>query len=172
MSKTVDRLLVLGLDGATWSVLDPMRSRGLMPNLDALLSGAAHGTLRSIIPAGHDGRVDDDDDRLRTRPARCLRPPVLRRRRRPNEGQSLGPDPRAHGLAPALRGRAIDRFAQSARAIPPDQGERDRRLGHGCAAPASGLVGRPRVCVPACPRRRPTTAWVTSGSGHRNLSKS
>ena len=50
MSKTVDRLLVLGLDGATWSVLDPMRSRGLMPNLDALLSGAAHGTLRSIIP--------------------------------------------------------------------------------------------------------------------------
>ena len=38
MSKTVDRLLVLGLDGATWSVLDPMRSRGLMPNLDALLA--------------------------------------------------------------------------------------------------------------------------------------
>ncbi len=50
MSKTVDRLLVLGLDGATWSVLDPMRHRGLMPNLEALLSGAAHGTLRSIIP--------------------------------------------------------------------------------------------------------------------------
>lgn len=50
MSKLVDRLLVLGLDGATWSVLDPMRHRGLMPNLDALLSGAAHGTLRSIIP--------------------------------------------------------------------------------------------------------------------------
>jgi predicted AlkP superfamily phosphohydrolase/phosphomutase len=50
MSKMVDRLLVLGLDGATWSVLDPMRRRGLMPNLEALLSGAAHGTLRSIIP--------------------------------------------------------------------------------------------------------------------------
>jgi len=50
MSKLVDRLLVLGLDGATWRVLDPMRHRGLMPNLDALLSGAAHGTLRSIIP--------------------------------------------------------------------------------------------------------------------------
>ncbi len=50
MSKSVDRLLVLGLDGATWSVLDPMRSRGLMPNLDALLSDAAHGTLRSIVP--------------------------------------------------------------------------------------------------------------------------
>jgi len=50
MSKTVDRLVVLGLDGATWSVLDPMRARGLMPNLDAFLSDAASGTLRSIIP--------------------------------------------------------------------------------------------------------------------------
>ncbi len=50
MPKNVDRVLVLGLDGATWSVLDPMRERGLMPNLDALLSGAASGTLRSIVP--------------------------------------------------------------------------------------------------------------------------
>jgi predicted AlkP superfamily phosphohydrolase/phosphomutase len=50
MSKTFDRLLILGLDGATWTVLDPMRRRGLMPNLDALLARAAHGTLRSIVP--------------------------------------------------------------------------------------------------------------------------
>jgi len=42
--------MVLGLDGATWTVLDPMRKRGLMPNLDALLAKAAYGTLRSIIP--------------------------------------------------------------------------------------------------------------------------
>ena len=45
-----DRLVILGLDGATWSVLDPMRRRGLMPNLDALLARSAHGTLRSCIP--------------------------------------------------------------------------------------------------------------------------
>ena len=50
MPKTVERLVVLGLDGATWSVLDPMRQRGLMPNLDAFLAGAASGTLRSTIP--------------------------------------------------------------------------------------------------------------------------
>jgi predicted AlkP superfamily phosphohydrolase/phosphomutase len=50
MSTTFERLLVLGLDGATWTVLDPMRRRGLMPNLDALLARAAHGTLRSIVP--------------------------------------------------------------------------------------------------------------------------
>src|SRR3954451_7224837 len=50
MSTTLERLVVLGLDGATWTVLDPMRRRGLMPNLDALLSSAAHGTLLSIVP--------------------------------------------------------------------------------------------------------------------------
>jgi predicted AlkP superfamily phosphohydrolase/phosphomutase len=45
-----ERLVILGLDGATWSTLDPMRERGLMPNLDALLGRSAHGTLRSCIP--------------------------------------------------------------------------------------------------------------------------
>ena len=49
MSKA-ERLVILGLDGATWSVLDPMRRRGVMPNLDALLARSAHGTLRSCIP--------------------------------------------------------------------------------------------------------------------------
>jgi len=47
---TSERLLLLGLDGATWTVLDPMRKRGLMPNLDALLARSAHGSLRSTIP--------------------------------------------------------------------------------------------------------------------------
>jgi predicted AlkP superfamily phosphohydrolase/phosphomutase len=50
MNATTDRLLILGLDGATWSVLDPMRRRGLMPNLDALLARSAHGTLHSTVP--------------------------------------------------------------------------------------------------------------------------
>jgi predicted AlkP superfamily phosphohydrolase/phosphomutase len=47
---TTDRLLVLGLDGATWTVLDPMGRRGLMPNLDALFLRSARGILRSSIP--------------------------------------------------------------------------------------------------------------------------
>ena len=47
---TTSRLLILGLDGATWTVLDPMRRLGLMPNLDALLARAAYGTLRSVVP--------------------------------------------------------------------------------------------------------------------------
>jgi len=50
MTATARRLVILGLDGATWTVLDPLRRLGLMPNLDALLSGAAYGTLRSVVP--------------------------------------------------------------------------------------------------------------------------
>ncbi|MGE5755482.1 MAG: alkaline phosphatase family protein [Planctomycetaceae bacterium] len=50
MPTTIERLVILGLDGATWTVLDPMRRRGLMPNLDALLARSAYGTLRSVIP--------------------------------------------------------------------------------------------------------------------------
>ena len=50
MATTAPRLLILGLDGATWTVLDPMRRLGLMPHLDALLRRSAHGTLRSIVP--------------------------------------------------------------------------------------------------------------------------
>ena len=50
MSSTVDRVVVLGLDGATWTVLDPMIERGVMPNLGALRDGSARGTLRSVVP--------------------------------------------------------------------------------------------------------------------------
>ncbi len=50
MTGRDQRLLILGLDGATWTVLDPMRRLGHMPNLDALLARSAHGTLRSTIP--------------------------------------------------------------------------------------------------------------------------
>jgi predicted AlkP superfamily phosphohydrolase/phosphomutase len=50
MPTHVQRLLILGLDGATWTVLDPLRQLGRMPNLDAFLAQSAHGTLRSIVP--------------------------------------------------------------------------------------------------------------------------
>ncbi|AMV38200.1 alkaline phosphatase family protein [Planctomyces sp. SH-PL62] len=50
MAASLDRVLILGLDGATWTVLDPMRRRGAMPNLDALLRSAAHGVLTSVEP--------------------------------------------------------------------------------------------------------------------------
>lgn len=50
MAARTERLVLLGLDGATWTVLKPMIDRGLMPNLAALTRGSAHGVLRSCIP--------------------------------------------------------------------------------------------------------------------------
>ena len=46
----IKRVLVIGLDGATWDVLNPLLRAGNMPNLAALLARAAKGTLMSTIP--------------------------------------------------------------------------------------------------------------------------
>ena len=116
-----------------------------MPNLDALLARSAHGTLRSIDPAGDHGRLDDHDDRLRPGPARRLRPPLLRRRRRPDEGQPLGPRPRADLLAPALRGRPVGRQPERAGDVSAARRPGRRRLGDGRAAPRRRALRRARV---------------------------
>ena len=105
MRKPIDRLVVLGLDGATWTVLDPMRRRGLMPNLDALLAGAAHGTLTSTIPPVTTAAWT-------TMMTGCNPPRhgVFDHRyydaaAGQDEGQPLGPDPRSDALAAARRRR-------------------------------------------------------------------
>jgi predicted AlkP superfamily phosphohydrolase/phosphomutase len=46
----VNRVLLLGLDGATYSVLDPAFEAGHMPNLRALLERSASGVLSSTVP--------------------------------------------------------------------------------------------------------------------------
>jgi predicted AlkP superfamily phosphohydrolase/phosphomutase len=46
----VSKLLLLGLDGATYSVLDPAFAAGHMPRLKMLLQRGAAGTLESTIP--------------------------------------------------------------------------------------------------------------------------
>ena len=43
-------VLVIGLDGGSWSVLDPLLQAGLMPNLARLRSEGCWGDLRSTIP--------------------------------------------------------------------------------------------------------------------------
>ncbi|MFN2490530.1 MAG: alkaline phosphatase family protein [Actinomycetota bacterium] len=48
--KATGKLLMLGLDGATFSVLDPAFEAGHMPNLAALLGRGASGVLTSTIP--------------------------------------------------------------------------------------------------------------------------
>jgi predicted AlkP superfamily phosphohydrolase/phosphomutase len=45
------RVVVLGLDGADWSLLDPLMKRGVLPNLAKLRSDGAWAPLRSIEPS-------------------------------------------------------------------------------------------------------------------------
>ena len=44
------KVLVLGLDGATWDVLTPLIQEGALPNLASLMSQGASGTLGSVFP--------------------------------------------------------------------------------------------------------------------------
>lgn len=44
------RVLVIGLDGATWDVLNPLMRNGKLPNLKKLLDKSAQGVLMSSIP--------------------------------------------------------------------------------------------------------------------------
>ncbi len=48
--KTSNRVLVIGLDGATWDVLDPWIRDGTLPNLARLRQSGSWGALRSSIP--------------------------------------------------------------------------------------------------------------------------
>ncbi len=50
LKALVDRLLILGLDGATYYVLDPLIKAGRMPNLKRFLDGGVWGVLDSTQP--------------------------------------------------------------------------------------------------------------------------
>src|SRR5947199_8232541 len=45
------RVLLIGLDGATFSVLDPLMARGTMPFLKKFLGQGVRAGLRTIVPA-------------------------------------------------------------------------------------------------------------------------
>lgn len=45
-----NKVIVIGLDGATFDVLIPMMERGIIPNIANLYNGGVYGDLESIIP--------------------------------------------------------------------------------------------------------------------------
>jgi predicted AlkP superfamily phosphohydrolase/phosphomutase len=44
------KVMVLGLDGATWDILEPLAAEGLLPNLERLRRAGASGELESVFP--------------------------------------------------------------------------------------------------------------------------
>jgi len=46
----IDGVFLIGMDGATWSVMDPLISAGQMPHIAALREEASWGVLRSVKP--------------------------------------------------------------------------------------------------------------------------
>ncbi|MGB5035084.1 MAG: alkaline phosphatase family protein, partial [Blastocatellia bacterium] len=45
-----DRVLVIGLDGATWTALDPLMAEGRMPALASLVERGFRAPLESTVP--------------------------------------------------------------------------------------------------------------------------
>ena len=65
--------LLIGVDGATFAVLDPYMERGVMPFLGGLIERGARAPLRSIDAAAHAAGLDVADDGQAPRPARRVR---------------------------------------------------------------------------------------------------
>ena len=45
------KILIIGIDGGTWTVLTPAINQGFMPYLKSLVDSGASGILQSTIPA-------------------------------------------------------------------------------------------------------------------------
>ncbi|MBW8863281.1 MAG: alkaline phosphatase family protein, partial [Acidobacteria bacterium] len=43
--------MVVGWDGADWEIVDDLLARGLLPNLESVISGGGRGALWSTIPS-------------------------------------------------------------------------------------------------------------------------
>ncbi|MDD5044236.1 MAG: alkaline phosphatase family protein, partial [Candidatus Omnitrophica bacterium] len=50
MEELKNKVFILGLDGGTWKILDPLLQKGLMPNLKKMVEEGTKGTLRSTVP--------------------------------------------------------------------------------------------------------------------------
>lgn len=46
----MNRVITIGLDGATWNILMPLINEGKLPTFEKLLDGGVHGVLESTVP--------------------------------------------------------------------------------------------------------------------------
>ena len=51
INKSHKKILIIGIDGGTWTILKPAMDEGYMPYLKSLVKTGASGTLESTIPA-------------------------------------------------------------------------------------------------------------------------
>jgi tetratricopeptide (TPR) repeat protein/predicted AlkP superfamily pyrophosphatase or phosphodiesterase len=49
-ARPLGRILLVGLDGADWNIIDPLLARGRMPRLERLVRGGVRGRIRTIAP--------------------------------------------------------------------------------------------------------------------------
>ncbi|MDW7679000.1 MAG: alkaline phosphatase family protein [bacterium] len=47
-NSAIRRIVVVGLDGATWDIIDPMIKQGLLPNFQKIIQQGVRGNLRSL----------------------------------------------------------------------------------------------------------------------------
>ena len=52
-----ERVLVIGIDGASWDVIDPLAGAGRLPALSALMNDGAWSDLLSLLEATHAGEA-------------------------------------------------------------------------------------------------------------------
>lgn len=45
-----NRVIVIGLDGATWNIIEPMVQEGKLPTIEKLMQDGCYGNLESCIP--------------------------------------------------------------------------------------------------------------------------
>ena len=56
------KVFVLGLDGATWDMLEPLLQDGLLPNLARLREQGVSGSSALGVSAAESGGLDGGDD--------------------------------------------------------------------------------------------------------------
>jgi len=50
MAKNAKKIVIIGLDGATWKIIEPLERDGKLPNISYLMKNGTYGTLKSYEP--------------------------------------------------------------------------------------------------------------------------